>query len=80
MKDVDEYGQHWNAVPNAEYLVDFQEGNATVLCEAHMNAMRDTCSAAGIHIDIYQIDPGEEPVACQACHLQEIKRPKIILQ
>lgn len=80
MKDVDEYGQHWNAVPNAEYLVDFHEGNATVLCEAHMNAMRDTCAAAGIHIDIYAIDPEEEPIVCQACHLQEVKRPKIILQ
>ena len=52
MKDVDEYGQHWNAVPNAEYLVDFREGNATVLCEAHMAAMRDTCEAAGVPIDI----------------------------
>jgi len=80
MKDVDEYGQHWNAVPPAEYLVDFHEGNATVLCEAHMNAMRDTCEAAGIHIDIYPLPPEEAPIVCQACHLTEVKRPKIILQ
>jgi hypothetical protein len=80
MKDVDEYGQHWNAVPNAEYIVDFREGNATVLCAAHMNAMRDTCEAAGITIDIYKLPEDEEPIACQACHLQEVKRPKILLQ
>ncbi len=77
---VDEYGQAWREVPSAEYLVDFREGNATVLCEAHMNAMRDTCDAAGIAIDIYKIDPEEEPISCQACHLQEVKRPKIVLQ
>lgn len=79
MKDVDEYGQHWNAVPRAEYLVDFREGNATVLCEAHMQAMKLTCEASGVPVDIYKIDPEEDPVACQACHLVEVKRPKIML-
>lgn len=80
IEDVDEYGQHWNPVPSARYLVDFKEGNATVLCEAHMNAMRLSCEAAGVAIDIYEIPKDEEPVACQACHLAEVKRPKIILQ
>jgi hypothetical protein len=80
MKNIDQYGQHWNAVPLAEYLVDFREGNATVLCEAHMMAMRDTCEAASISFDAYHIPQDEDPVACQACHLQEVKRPKIILQ
>lgn len=79
MKDVDEYGQHWNAVPNAEYIVDFKEGNATVLCEAHMRAMQAACEAAGVPITVYLIPDDEEPVACQACHLVEVKRPKIIL-
>lgn len=80
MNDVDEYGQHWNAVPRAEYLIDFREGNATVLCEAHMNALKLACEAAGVDIDVYQIPDDEESVACQACHLVEVKRPKIILQ
>ena len=78
MKDVDEYGQHWNAVPHAEYLVKLED-NVTVLCEAHMNAMKLACEAAGVPVDIYQIDPEEEPIVCQACHLVEVKRPKIIL-
>lgn len=78
MKDVDEYGQHWNAVPNAEYLIRLEE-NVTVLCAAHTNAMRLACEAAGVPAEIYEIDPAEEPIACQACHLAEVKRPKIIL-
>lgn len=80
MKDVDQYGQHWNAVPPAEYIVDFREGNATVLCEAHMMAMRDTCEAAGVPVNIYPLPDDEEPIVCQACHLTEVKRPKILLQ
>jgi hypothetical protein len=83
MKDVDEYGQHWNAVPNAEYIISLEE-NVTVLCEAHMNAMRLACEAAGVPVEIYKIqadleNPDEEPVVCQACHLVEVKRPKIVL-
>lgn len=78
MNDVDEYGQHWNRVPDAEYLVKLEE-NVTVLCEAHMNAMRLTCEAVGVPAEIYKIDPEEEPIACQACHLAEVKRPKIVL-
>lgn len=79
MKDVDEYGQHWNSVPPAEYVVDFSEGNATVLCEAHMQAMKLACDAAGVDIAVYRIPEEEEPIVCQACHLVEVKRPKIIL-
>ena len=79
MKDVDEYGQHWNAVPNAEYIVDFQDGNATVLCTAHMAAMQLACEAAAVEIAVFELPGDEEPIACQACHLTEVKRPKIIL-
>ena len=43
------------------------------------NAMRLACEAAGMPINIYAIDPEEEPIACQACHLAEVKRPKIIV-
>jgi len=83
MSTVDEYGQHWNAVPDAEYIVTLEE-NVTVLCEAHMNAMKLACEAAGVPVDIFKImpdpeNPDEEPIACQACHLAEVKRPKIML-
>jgi hypothetical protein len=79
VKDIDEYGQHWNAVPDSEYIVDFQDGNATVLCTAHMTAMRLACEAAAVEISVYELPEDEEPIACQACHLTEVKRPKIIL-
>jgi hypothetical protein len=78
MKKIDEYGQAWNAVPNAEYIISLEE-NVTVLCAAHTQAMRLACEAAGVPADIYVIDPEEEPIVCQACHLAEVKRPKIIL-
>lgn len=78
MKTIDEYGQAWNEVPNAEYVVVLEE-NVTVLCESHMNAMRLACEAASVPVEIYQINPEEEPIACQACHLAEVKRPKIIV-
>jgi hypothetical protein len=77
-KTIDEYGQAWNRVPDAEYIITLEE-NVTVLCEAHMQAMRLTCKAVGVPAEIYKIDPEEEPIACQACHLAEVQRPKIIL-
>jgi len=67
------------SVPDAEYLVDFHNGNATMLCETHMNAMRLACQAAGVEFDIYHIPQDEPPAACQACHLAEMQRPRIIL-
>ena len=78
MKTTDEYGQSWNAVPRAEYVVVLEE-NVTVLCEAHMQAMRLACEAAEVPAEFYAIDAEEEPIACQACHLAEVQRPKIIL-
>jgi hypothetical protein len=79
MKTIDEYGQAWNAVPSAEYLVTIGDQGATLLCEAHMMAMRHTLDAAAISVEIYQMPADEEPVSCQACHLVEVNRPKIIL-
>jgi hypothetical protein len=79
MKTVDEYGQAWNKVPNATHLVLVVDQGATMLCEAHMMAMRHTCDAAAISVEIYEIPLDEEPVVCQACHLAEVHRPKIIL-
>ena len=79
MKTIDEYGQAWNAVPDATHLVVVADQGATMLCLAHMQAMRLACEAASVPAEFYEIDPEEEPIACQACHLAEVKRPKIIL-
>jgi hypothetical protein len=62
----------------AEYLVRLQDG-ATVLCEAHMNAVRLACEAAQVDLDIFQLPWDDEPIRCQACHLAAVTRPQIIL-
>ena len=79
MKTTDEYGQAWNEVPHATHLIVVGDQGATMLCLAHMMAMRHTCDAAAIPVEIYEMPPDDEPVACQACHLAEVHRPKIIL-
>ena len=79
MKTIDEYGQAWNGVPRATHLVTIGDQGATLLCEAHMNAMRHTLDAAAVSQEIFLLPLDDEPVACQACHLTEVNRPKIIL-
>jgi hypothetical protein len=79
MNSTEHYAEHWHEVPRSEYVVVIGDQGATLLCEAHMNAMKFTCESAGISCDVYQVPPDEEPVACQACHLAETNRPKIIL-
>ena len=79
MKTIDQYGQAWNEVPRATHLVIVDDQGATLLCEAHMNAMQHTLASAHVPVEIYAIPEDEEPVACQACHLTEVNRPKIIL-
>ena len=65
-------------VDAAEYIVEMAEG-ATVLCEAHMNALRLACEAAGVVVNIYQMPWDEAAIACQACHLAARSHPQIIL-
>ena len=79
MKTIDQYGQAWNEVPRATHLVTIGDQGATLLCEAHMMAMRHTLDAAAVSQEIFEIPQDDEPVACQACHLVEVNRPKIIL-
>ena len=79
MKTIDQYGQAWNGVPNATHLVTVGDQGATLLCESHMNAMRHTLTSADVPFEIYELPADDEPVACQACHLVEVNRPKIIL-
>jgi hypothetical protein len=70
--------EHWHPVPDATHLIVLEE-NVTVLCESHAEVMHLTCRAAGVPAEFYRIDPEEEPIVCQACHLAEVKRPKIHL-
>ena len=79
MKTVDEYGQAWNEVPRATHIAVVDNQGATLLCEAHMMAMQHTLTSADVPFEIYELPEDEEPVACQACHLTEVNRPKIIL-
>jgi hypothetical protein len=79
MKTIDEYGQAWNGVPQATHLVTIGDQGATLLCEAHMNAMRHTLDAAAVSQEIFELPADQDPVVCQACHLVEVNRPKIIL-
>ena len=79
MKTTDEYGQAWNSVPNATHIAVVDDQGATLLCESHMNAMRHTLTSAHVPFEIYELPEDEPPVACQACHLVEVNRPKIIL-
>jgi hypothetical protein len=79
MKTTDEYGQAWNSVPDATHIAVVDDQGATLLCEAHMMAMQHTLTSAHVPFEIYELPEDEEPVACQACHLVEVNRPKIIL-
>ena len=79
MKTIDEYGQAWNQVPRATHLVVVDDQGATLLCESHMMAMRLALTTANVPLEVYDIPGDDEPVACQACHLAEVNRPKIIV-
>lgn len=60
------------SIENAEYLVMIGDG-ATVLCARHKDNLVLAFVAAGQELDVFAIDPEEEPVACQACHLAAMK-------
>jgi hypothetical protein len=78
-KTIDEYSQAWNDIPDATHIAVVDDQGATLLCESHMMAMKHTLDSAAVPYEIYILPPEEEPVACQACHLVEVNRPKIIL-
>jgi len=62
----------------AEYLIALNDG-ATALCESHAQAFEHIMYAAGHQAQIYRIDPDEPPIVCQACHLADLRGPRIIL-
>jgi hypothetical protein len=62
----------------AQFLISLNDG-ATLLCARHATAFQLIMTAAGAEHDIYELDPDEESVACQACHLSDISSPRIIL-
>ena len=79
MNNAEYYAEPTDQVPRATYLVTIADQGATLLCEAHMQAMRHTCDSAGVSVEIFELQADDKPVACQACHLAELNRPKIIL-
>ena len=41
----------------------------TVLCKPHAEAFENINRCLGQHYELYHIDPEEDPIVCQACHL-----------
>jgi hypothetical protein len=66
-------------VPDAEFLVTVGEAGATVLCQKHTQAFVRMHQAAQIAHTVYELPGDDEPIPCQACHLDEVTRPRLIL-
>lgn len=67
------------SIETAQYLVKIGDG-ATVLCERHKDSLVQTFVAAGQPLEVYAIDPEEEPISCQACHLAAMKDTQGMMQ
>lgn len=67
------------SVPRAEFVVTVGEAGATVLCDRHTDAFVRMHVAAHIAHEVYALPADEDPVVCQACHLDEVTRPRLIL-
>ena len=57
----------------AKYLVAI-DNNATVLCGGHTKIFQDIQKALSQGYDMYELDPEDDPIVCQACHLASVKR------
>ena len=66
-------------VPDAEFLVTVGDAGATVLCARHTQAFVRMHEAALIAHTVYELPGDDEPIVCQACHLDEVTRPRLIL-
>ena len=66
-------------VPDAEFLVAVGDAGATVLCARHTEAFVRMHEAAHIAHTVYELPDDEEAMSCQACHLDEVTRPRLIL-
>lgn len=67
------------SIETGQYLVKINDG-ATVLCERHCDALVSAYQAAGQGLEVYAIDPEEEPMSCQACHMAALKDQERIIQ
>jgi nitrite reductase/ring-hydroxylating ferredoxin subunit len=52
----------------ARYVIAIED-NATVVCEVHRAAFEYTLTAMHNEHAVYEMDPEEEPIVCQVCHL-----------
>jgi hypothetical protein len=66
-------------VAPAEFLVAVGDAGATVLCDRHTQAFVKMHEAARIEHTVYQLPWDEDSMPCQACHLDEVTRPRLIL-
>ena len=66
-------------VPDAEFLVTVDQAGATVLCARHTEAFVHMHQAARIAHTVYELPGDDQAIVCQACHLDEVTRPRLIL-
>jgi len=67
------------SIENGEYLVKIGDG-ATVLCKRHLAALAAAFAAAQQTLEAFEIDPEEEPISCQACHMAAMQDAEGYLQ
>ena len=60
-------------------IIDAAENEATVLCLKHTQSLEFIMQAAGRELGLYELDPADGEVTCQACHLADLVQPRIIL-
>lgn len=67
------------SIENGEYLVMIGEG-ATVLCSRHLAALAAAYAAAQQTLEVYELDPEDGPISCQACHMAATQDAPEMLQ
>lgn len=67
------------SIENAEYIIVVGDG-ATALCEKHRDHFVHIMAAAGQEPIVGIIDPDEDAIACQACHLAAVRDVEGMIQ
>jgi hypothetical protein len=58
---------NWNPqVQAAEFLISSND-NATAVCPNHAQAFAVAAQLLHAPVDLYKLDPEDEPIACQVC-------------
>lgn len=63
---------NYTMIRNADFVAvvgSAPEGLTTVLCCIHADAFENINRSLGQDYELYHLDPTEDPIVCQACHL-----------